>query len=362
MKRRLFIKNSGIAGILAAGTAPAIIHAQEQIRWRLASSFPKSLDTVFGGAEDFAKSVSDLTGGKFEVTVHAAGELVPAFGVVDAIQQGTIQAAHTAPYYFFGKDETFALDCAIPFGMTSRQQTAWMYDGQGLSLLRDFYANFDIVNFPMGNTGAQMGGWYRKEIKSLSDIEGLKMRMGGFGGRVIERIGGVPQNIPAGEIYQALEKGAIDATEWIGPYDDERLGFNKVAPFYYYPGWWEGSTQFSLYVNRKVWEGLSPEYQAIVQRATADAHVRMQARYDARNPTALKKLIGDGAKVSRLPLDVMEAAFTASREVYQELDANNENWAKIYPDYRAFLADSVRWFALAEGSYSSYMASKVNEL
>ncbi len=362
MKRRVFLKNSGMAGILATGTAPAIIHAQEQIRWRLASSFPKSLDTIFGAAEDFSKNVSDASGGKFEISVHAAGELVPAFGVLDAIQQGTLEAAHTAPYYFFGKDETFALDCAIPFGMTSRQHTAWMYDGNDMSLLREFYANFNVVNFPMGNTGAQMGGWYRKEIKSLDDIKGLKMRIGGFGGRVLERIGGVPQNIPGGEVYQSLEKGTIDATEWVGPYDDEKLGFNKVAPFYYYPGWWEGGAQLSLYVNSSAWEALSAEYKAILTQAASDAHVRMQAKYDARNPTALKKLIGDGAKLSRLPLDVMDAAFAASREVYKELNANNKNWAKIHPDFESFLSDSVRWFSLAEASYTGYMVSKSGEL
>ena len=362
MKRRLFLRNTGIAGILAAGTAPAVIHAQEPVRWRLASSFPKSLDTIYGGAEDFSKTVSDITGGKFQVSVHAGGELVPPFGVVDAVQQGTIQAAHTTPYYFFGKDETFALDCAIPFGMTSRQQTAWMYDGNGLALMREFYAQFNIVNFPMGNTGTQMGGWYRSEMKSLADFKGLKMRIGGFGGRILERIGGVPQNIPGGEVYQSLEKGTIDATEWIGPYDDLKLGFFKIAPNYYYPGWWEGSTQVSLFVNTSAWESLSAEYKAIVQAAASDAHVRMQAKYDARNPVALKELIANGAKLGRLPIDVMDAAFKASREVYQELNANNPRWAKIYPDYHSFQSDAVRWSALAEGSYSSYLGSKVAEL
>lgn len=362
MKRRQFVKSAGITGILAASTAPAIIKAQEQVRWHLASSFPKSLDTIYGAAEDFANMVSQATGGKFEITVHAAGELVPAFGVVDAIQQNTIQAAHTAPYYFFGKDETFAFDCAIPFGLSSRQMSAWMYDGNGLSLMRDFYAQFNIINFPMGNTGTQMGGWYRKEIKSVEDIKGLKMRIGGFGGRVLERIGGVPQNIPGGEIYQSLEKGTIDATEWVGPYDDGKLGFNEVAPYYYYPGWWEGGAQLSVYFNKQEYEKLSPEYQAILEAAAARAHVLMQAKYDARNPTALKELIAKGAKLNRLPLDVMNAAFAASREVYKELNANNPNWAKIYPDYAAFLADSVKWFGLAEASYIGYMVSKAGEL
>ena len=219
MDRRSLIKHAGIAGVLAAGAAPAV-HAQAALRWRLASSFPKSLDVLIGGTEQFANEVSAMSGGKFTISVHTAGELMPAFGVVDGVQNGTVECAHTAPYYFFGKDEAFALDCSIPFGLNSRQLTAWMFAGNGLKLMREFYSNFNIVNFPMGNSGAQMGGWYRKEIKTLADMKGMKMRIGGFGGRILERLGGVPQNIPAGEIYQALEKGTVDAAEWIGPHDD----------------------------------------------------------------------------------------------------------------------------------------------
>ena len=358
MERRKFLKNAGLAGIIAAGTAPAIVGAQQAIRWRLASSFPKSLETLFGGAETFAKNVTEATGGKFTVSVHAAGELVPAFGVVDALQQDTIECAHTAPYYFFGKDETFALDCAIPFGMNARQMAAWMNEGNGMKLLREFYAQFNIVNFMMGNSGAQMGGWYRKEIKSVADLNGLKIRIGGFAGRVITKLGAVPQNIPAGEIYQALEKGTVDAAEWIGPYDDLRLGLHKVAKNYYYPAWWEGSTQFSLLVNAKAYNGLSKEYQSIVRQAAADAHIEVLARYDARNPTALKQLIAEGAKLQRLPKDVMDAAFKASREVYAELNSKNPNWKKVYADYSRFLADAYQWQGIAEGSYDQYMAAQ----
>ncbi|HOI50935.1 MAG TPA: ABC transporter substrate-binding protein, partial [Azonexus sp.] len=188
----------------AAPAAPAIVTGGETIRWRLASSFPKALDTIYGAADTFSAKVKELSGGKFEISVHPGGELVPPFGVLDAVQQGTVECAHTAPYYFFGKDESFAMDCTIPFGLNSRQTTAWMFQGNGLKLLRELYAQYNIVNFPMGNTGAQMGGWYRKEIKSLADINGLKMRIGGFGGRILAGIGGVPQNIPAGEIYQSL--------------------------------------------------------------------------------------------------------------------------------------------------------------
>ncbi|MES2999666.1 MAG: TRAP transporter substrate-binding protein [Pseudomonadota bacterium] len=357
MDRRSVIKNAGIAGILAAGVAPAV-HAQAAVRWRMASSFPKSLDTIYGAAEVFARQVKAMSGGKFEVSVHAAGELMPAFGVVDGVQQGSIEAAHTAPYYFFGKDECFALGCAIPFGLNSRQMTAWMVEGNGLKLMREFYAKYNIVNFPGGNTGAQMGGWFRKEIKSMKDIKGLKMRIGGFGGKVLERIGGVPQNIPGGDIYPALEKGTIDAAEWVGPYDDQKLGFNKVAPYYYYPGWWEGGPELDFFINNKAFEALSPENKAIVESAAASAHVFMQARYDALNPMALKQLVGAGTKLRPFPQDMMAEAFKASMGLYEELNTKNESWKKIYADYSKFRSEQNLWFRFTEMGFDRFMQAQ----
>ena len=357
MERRLFVGGAGLAGVLAAGVAPAV-HAQATLRWRLASSFPKSLDTIFGAADVFAKKVGELTGGKFTVTTHAAGELMPAFGVVDGVQNATVEMAHTAPYYFFGKDETFALGCAIPFGLNSRQMSAWMVEGNGLKLMREFYKQYNIVNFMGGNTGAQMGGWYRKEMKSLADVKGLKMRIGGFAGKVLERIGGVPQNIPGGEIYQSLEKGTIDAAEWVGPYDDQKLGFNKVAPFYYYPGWWEGGPQLDFYVNSKAYEGLSSEYKAVVEAAAAVAHVDMQAKYDARNPAALKQLVAGGTKLFRFPKDVMDAAFKESMALYSDLSGKNPGWKKIYDDYSSFRRDQNLWFRFAEAGFDDFMQAQ----
>ena len=358
MKRRSVIHGAGIAGVLAAGAAPAIVNAQESVRWRLASSFPRALDTIWGAAEVFAKKVGDMTGGKFVITTHAGGELMPAFGVVDGVQSGTVEMAHTAPYYFFGKDEVFALGCAIPFGLNSRQMTAWMYEGNGLKLMREFYKGFNIINFPGGNTGTQMGGWYRKEIKSVADIKGLKFRVGGFAGKVIERMGGVPQAIPGGEIYQALEKGTIDAAEWVGPYDDLKLGFYKVAPNYYYPGWWEGGPQLDFFVNTKSYEGLSAEYKAIVEAACSYAHVDMQARYDAKNPGALRQLVGGGAKLFRFPRDVMDTAFKESMALYEEVGAKNAAWKKIYTDYAAFRRESNLWFRFAEASFDDFMQAQ----
>ncbi len=357
MDRRSLITNAGIAGVLAAGIAPAV-HAQAAMRWRIASSFPKSLDTLFGVCDVFAKKVSDMTGGKFVISTHAAGELMPAFGVLDGVSNGTVEMANTAPYYFFGKDPTYALDCAIPFGLNSRQMSAWMYEGNGLKLTREFYANVGIVNFPMGNTGAQMGGWYRKEIKSLKDLQGLKFRVGGFGGKVIAALGVVPQNIPGGEIYQALEKGTIDAAEWVGPYDDLKLGFNKVAPFYYYPGWWEVGPQLSLYVNQKAYDGLSGEYKAIIESAAAFAHIDMQAKYDYKNPAALKTLASQGTKLRPFPKDVMLAAFKSSEQVYSELSASNPAWKKIYTDYANYRRDANLWFRFSEASIDSFLQSQ----
>jgi len=357
MDRRSLIKQAGIAGVLAAGVAPAV-HAQAAIRWRLASSFPKALDTIFGAAEVFARKVKEMSGGKFEISVHAGGELVPPFGVVDAVQNGTVECCHTAPYYFFGKDETFALGCAIPFGLNSRQMTAWIYQGNGGKLMREFYANYNIVNFAAGNTGAQMGGWYRKQIKSVKDMKGLKFRVGGFAGKVIERMGGVPQNIPGGEIYQALEKGTIDAAEWVGPYDDQKLGFYKVAPFYHYPGWWEGGPQLDVFVNNKAYESLSPENKAIVEAAAAFAHTDMQAKYDAKNPEALKQLVANKAKVVPFPKDVLDLAFKESMALYSDISAKNPNWKKVYADYSNFRREQNLWFRFTEARFDSYMQSK----
>jgi TRAP-type mannitol/chloroaromatic compound transport system substrate-binding protein len=364
IQRRSFLKKAGtglVAGVgIAAGmgaVAPAV-HAEPSIRWRLASSFPKSLDALLGPAEIFAKMVGAMSGGKFVITVHAAGELVPPFGVVDAVQNSTVECCHTAPYYFFGKDDVFAIGTAIPFGLNSRQMTAWMHQGNGLTLMREFLKSYNIINFPMGNTNAQMGGWYRKEIKSVADLKGLKMRTAGIAGKVQERLGVVTQSLPAGEIYTALEKGTIDAVEFVGPYDDYKLGFYKVAPNYYYPGWWEGSAQTDLYINIKAYDALSAEYKAMVETAAAYAHIIMQTTYDAKNPVALKQLVAAGAKLHRFPKDIMEAAYKESMALYSELSAKNPNWKKIYDDYIKFRADANMWFRFAEAGFDDFMQAQ----
>ncbi|HPK32169.1 MAG: TRAP transporter substrate-binding protein [Ottowia sp.] len=358
MDRRSLIKRAGIAGVLAAGAAPAV-HAQAAVRWRLASSFPKSLDTIYGGAEVMAKKVKEMSGGKFEISVHAGGELMPPFGIVDGLQNGTVEMGHTVPYYYYGKNPAFALGSAIPFGFNARQMHAWMNHGDGRKLMNEFYAGYNMMSYNGGNTGAQMGGWYRKEIKSMADLKGLKMRLGGgLVGEVMAKMGAVPQSIPAGEIYQSLEKGTLDAAEWVGPYDDEKLGFNKVAPYYYYPGWWEGGPEVSFYVNTKAQAALSAENKAILEAACAYAAEDMLSKYDALNPIALKKLVANKTKLLPFPKDVMEGSFKASMEVFAANDAKSPEWKKIYADMKNFQRDQLLWFRFCEAGFDNFMYTR----
>lgn len=338
MDRRSIIKQAGIAGVLAAGIAPAV-HAQATVRWRLASSFPKSLDTIFGSAEMFAKTVRALSGGKFEVSVHAAGELMPAFGVVDALQSSTVEMAQTAPYYYTGKNSIFAFGCAVPFGLTARQMDAWMDHGNGRKLMDAFYANYNIKSRSAGNTGTQMGGWYRKEIKTVADLKGLKFRMGGgLFGEAMQKLGVVPQNMPAGDVYQALEKGTLDATEFVGPYDDEKLGFNKVAPFYYYPGWWEGGAELEFFINAKAYAALPAEFQAIVDAATTVAARDMTAKYDAFNPIALKRLVAAKTQLKAFP---RRSWTQATRPRWKSLPSTKPSRPSSRPSTRTCAPSSV---------------------
>ena len=355
MERRSFLKNTGLAGILAAGAAPAIAQTPGEVKWRLASSFPKSLDTIFGGAETISKRVAAITNNKFQIQVFAGGEIVPPFGVVDAVQNATVQCCHTAPYYFFGKDPTFAFACAIPFGMNARQQNAWMYHGGGMQLYRDFVKDYNIISFPAGNTGAQMGGWFRKEIKTVADLKGLKMRIGGFAGTVLAKLGAVPQQIPGGDIYPALEKGTIDAAEWVGPYDDEKLGFYKVAKNYYYPGWWEGGPELDLFVNTKAWSELPKDYQAALEAACYEANMDMLAKYDALNPPALRRLLANGVNLRPFSNEIMAACYKAATEVFDETMAKNANFKKIFEPWKKFRDEQNLWFSVAENRFDNFM-------
>ncbi len=361
MQRRKFLTSAGLglAGTGALALSGKALAQAPEIKWRLASSFPKSLDAIYGAAEIVSKRVAAATGGKFQIQVFAAGEIVPGPGVLDAVKDGTVQMGHSASYYFIGKDPTFAFDTAIPFGLNSRQQTAWMYDGGGLPLMREFFKDYNIYNIPCGNTGAQMGGWYRKEIKTVADLKGLKFRVGGFAGQVLAKLGVVPQQIPGGDIYPALEKGTIDAAEWIGPYDDEKLGFNKVAKYYYYPGWWEGGPQLSAYINMGEWAKLPKEYQSILESACWEAHIYMQARYDAKNPAALKRLVAGGTKLMPFSNEIMAACYKAALELYDETAAKNPKFKKIYEPWKKFRDEQIEWFSVCEGRFDNFSAATV---
>ncbi len=358
MQRRKFLKAASMgAGVVAASTlaAPAIAQTAPKVSWRLTSSFPKSLDTIYGAAEVLAKAVSEATDGNFQIQVFAGGELVPGLQAADAVTSGTVEMCHTAPYYYVGKDPTFAFGTAVPFGLNSRQENAWFYHGGGMDLLNEFFAKYNIYSLPGGNTGTQMGGWFRKEIKSVADLSGLKMRIGGLAGRVLAKLGAVPQQIAGGDIYPSLEKGTIDAAEWVGPYDDEKLGFYKVAPHYYYPGWWEGGASLHFFINKAKWAELPKSYQAIVTSAAAMANGDMQAKYDARNPAALKRLVQSGAQLHPFPTDVMDAALKASTELYAEISKENEAFKKMHDAVMAFRNDEYLWWQIAEFTYDAFM-------
>jgi TRAP-type mannitol/chloroaromatic compound transport system substrate-binding protein len=359
MKRREFLKNAGLGtaagATLLAAQAGAQTGSLPTVNWRMAASWPKSLDTLYGGAELIGKRVAAATGGKFNIKVFAAGEIVGGLQVLDAVQNATVECGHTATYYYFGKDPTFAFACAIPFGLNARQQNAWMYHGGGLDLMREFFKEYNVIQFPAGNTGCQMGGWFRKPINKVSDLKGLKMRIGGTGGLPLTKLGVVPQQIAGGDIYPALEKGTIDAAEWVGPYDDEKLGFSKVAKYYYYPGWWEGGPELDLLVNIKAWDALPAEYKAILEAACAEANVWMMAKYDALNPEALKRLLAGGVKLQPFSNEIMVACYKAATEVYDEFAAKNPKFAKVYGPWKKFRNEQDQWFAVAENRFDNFM-------
>ena len=360
MKRRKFLRTAalGAGGVASASTlaAPAVAQSMPELKWRLASSFPKSLDTLYGAGETFARYIQEMTDNKFQIRVFAAGEIVPGLQVLDAVQNGTLEMGHTAGTYYFGKEPALAIDTALPFGTNARQQEAWIRWGGGRELLNELYKDYNCYNLPCGNTGAQMGGWFRKEIKTADDLKGLKFRVAGIAGLVCAKLGAVPQQIAGGDIYPALEKGTIDAAEWVGPYDDQKLGFNKIAPYYMYPGWWEGGPQTTALIGLNKWNELPNNYKRIVEAASAYAQTWMVSKYDGENPKALRELVAGGTKLVQWPTPLMEAAFAASNELYAELSAKSPKFKKIYDNWRPFRNEEILWFRVAEGSFDTFMA------
>lgn len=359
MQRRKFLHNAGASGAaLAAVAAPAIAQTGlPEIRWRIASSYPKSLTSIYGAMEMVTKRLSELTDGKFNVSLHAAGELVPPLSVLDAVQKGTVEAGHSASYFYIGKDPAFGFQTALPFGLNMRQQNAWLYEGGGQALIDDFQADYNVISMAVGNTGAQMAGWYRKEIKSAADLKGLKFRVGGLAGMVLSKLGVVPQQLAAGDLYTALEKGVIDAAEFVGPLDDEKLGLYKTAKYYYYPGWWEGSATLSLFINRSAWSALPPMYQAAMRCATAEANQWLTMKYDTENPQALRRLVAGGAQLRSFPKDVTAASFKAANELYAELADKSPAFKKIYAHWSKFRAEQVMWQQFCDLPFDNMMAT-----
>jgi len=364
VNRRKFLKTASAGGVAAAAAtvaAPAIAQSNPEVKWRMQASWPKSLDTLYGGAELIAKRVSDLTDGKFQIQPFAAGEIVGALQVLDAVQNNTVECGHTALYYYFGKDDAFVFGSALPFGMNSRMQNAWLYHGGGLELLNDFLKGYNTITFPGGNTNCQMGGWFRKPLKTADDLKGVKMRLGGFAGKIVTRVGMVPQQIGAGDIYPALEKGTIDGAEWVGPYDDEKLGFVKVAKFYHYPGWWEPNSTTNFIASVEKYNALPKNYQQALQTACMETTMWVMSKYDAVNAAALKRLATQGAALTPFSPEIMDACYKAANELYAEINAKNPAFKKLYDSYMAFQNDGYLWHQITDYTMDSYMIRYRNQ-
>ena len=355
MKRREFLKTAGVGLAASTVAAPAIAQSTPEIRWRMATSWPKSLDTLYGSCEYFCKRVAEVTDNKFQIQPFAAGELVGGLQVLDAVQNGTIEMGNTSLYYYWGKNPAFNLATTLPFGLNTRQHVAWMMFGGGMDLVNDLLREYNCHGILTGSTGAQMGGWFRKEIKTVDDLKGLKFRIAGFAGNILAKLGAVPQQIAGGDIYPALEKGTIDAAEWVGPYDDEKLGFVKVAKYYYYPGWWEGTAYGKNLVNMDKWQSLPKVYQAAINSVSADMLVWETAKYDYVNPYALKRLVAAGAILRPFPIEVLEACYATANEIYADLSKTNIHFGKIYNSMVAYRNEALDWNQVAELTFDSFM-------
>ncbi len=365
MERREFLGKAGkialgaaaVSAIAACGndaeTAVDEVAADSsfpEINWEMATSWPLSLDTIFGGAEEFSSMVSRMTGGKFTITPRAAGELVGAVEVLPSVETGAVKAGHTASYYYVGKSNAVAFGTALPFGLTARQQNAWLYEGGGQQLMQDFYRErFGIIQFFAGNTGTQMGGWFNKELNSVADLPGLKMRIPGLGGQVMTRLGVTVELIAGGEVFQALDTGRVDAAEWVGPYDDTKMSFQDAAKFYYYPGWWEPGPSLEVEFPVSEFDPLPEEYKAIIEAAAYAANHIMLARYDALNPPALADIIAAGkTTILPFPEDVMIASEQAAFALYDEYSAADPDFKTIFDSWAPFRTAIQDWHGLAE--------------
>jgi TRAP-type mannitol/chloroaromatic compound transport system substrate-binding protein len=365
MKRRQFVHHTAIASASATlvacskkASSPVstnpVATDQPMIRWRMATSWTKTIPIALGGAEIIAQRVSELTGGRFVITPYAANEIAPALEVMDAVQAGSVECGHTLSYYYTKKNSALAFASTMPFGLTATQQNAWMYYGGGIETLKPIYEALGVVGFPAGNTGVQMGGWFNREVNTLADLKKLKMRIPGLGGQVLTKLGAEVKLLAGGEIYAALEKGEIDAAEWQGPHDDEKLGLNRIASFYYYPGWWEPGTNYAVIVNLEEWNKLPKLYQQIFQSAAAEANLRVLAQYDVGNSDRLNQLVTQGTKLLPFSPEILKAARKAAFEIYSDLAKENADFKKIYQEWNTFRSQVHQWNRLNELSFSDF--------
>nr|WP_237482000.1 ABC transporter substrate-binding protein [Lichenibacterium sp. 6Y81] len=357
MGRRRFVA-AAVLGAAGAAAGAARADAAE-VTWRLTSSFPKSLDLLYGGAELFAHQVGAITGGRFRIDVFPPGEIAPGLGALDAVQAGTVEACQTALDYSYGKDPAFALPTAFPFGMNAREQTAYALQGGGIEATNALLADYGAIAYPAGNTGAQMGGFFRREIKTAGDLAGMKIRAGGLAGRVLQKLGAVPTQTPRGEIVAALGAGTLDGVTWVGPYDDARIDeagrLQKVAPYYYYPGWWRGGSMIHVAFNKAKHDALKDEFKAALRTAALSTHVQVLASYDAADPGALKKLVIGGTELRAFPQDLLDAAYKAANDVYKEISDTNPRFKSMLDAALAFRADQYLWWQVAEYTFDNFM-------
>lgn len=339
----------------ADAQAPAQGSSMPAVEWQMGTSWPVSLDTIYGGATVLAERVSALTNGMFRITTFPAGELFPGLEVLQNVSNGTVAAGHSAMYYYVGLNSAWAFATSLPFGLTAQQQNAWLYHGGGNEAVDKIGAEFGVKCFAAGNTGTQMGGWWRREINSVSDISGLRVRIPGLGGRVMERLGAVTQTLPGGEIFQALSTGAVDAAEWVGPYDDEKLGLNEAAPFYYTPGWWEPGPTLHAMVSLSEWESLPAEYQRFFEVAAWESNLNMISKYDALNGAALQRMLDGGTTLSTYNDEILSAAQTASFELYAELEASTPLFAEIFGPWKTFRDQIIQWNGTNEGPFNRFV-------
>jgi len=334
-------------------TGLPVAEAADRFHWKLVTTWPPNFPIFMDGINRFAKDVKRMSRGQLNIQVFAGGELIPALQTFDAVSQGTVEMGHGAAYYWAGKIPAGQFFTAVPFGMNAQGMNAWLYYGGGLELWRELYAGHNLVPLPMGNTGVQMGGWFRKPIESLESLKGLKMRIPGLGGKVIARAGVNPVLLAGGEIYTALERGTIDATEWVGPYHDLRLGLYRAAKYYYYPGWHEPGPTLELTINKKAWDGLPKHLQLIVENAAAASNLWMLSEFEARNLEALQTLKNKyKVKVNAFPDDVIRKLKTLTEETLAEEAGKDADFKRVLQAYEAFRKDNAAWNEISEAAYA----------